>query len=436
MFFKVTKKSNIIKFSLSFLLLVFGLVSCFEDAEPDGIIRGTGRVPAVFSFEPDTAEPGQEVTLTGKGFTNTTSVTFNGTEGTIISNTDDTVVVTVPEGATSGKIAITTNTTPTFRGDTGVFVENFTIFIPGAPIVNEISPIAGQPGDLITLTGSQMNAVTSLKVGDVEVNDLTVSKDEITFTIAEGSLPGLNTLEFVSSVGPSNTNTEENPFFVYEILESITETFDADENVLSHGFDREVAFSGVNTVLDPSAPFIPESIDNNFYYVGGTSDTSDSGAFIGLIGNSQKELGFYADFFNNEESQDITNVYFNMDVNFGDVPVDYTGELAGIRMRFDVGYDLDSDGSSTDEFMEYRPTLEDLDEKGFVANADGWYSISIRMDQFENSGPRGNVGTWDVYQLEDLTRIAIAARRGYDGPFALSIDNISITKGRPINPIQ
>lgn len=430
MFFEITKKSSFIKICLLLLLSSTCLTSCFEDAEPDGVIGGNGLVPAVFSFEPSTAEPGQRVTITGNDLSSANLVTFNGAEGEIESSSDNSVVVIVPPNATTGQIEITT------ANGVGRFRENFTVFIDGAPIIDEISPKSALAGEVITLKGSLMNAISAITINGIEALDLEVSPEQVVFTLGEDTPFGLSQIQITSSVGISTTDTSKTPFFVYEVLETLIETFDANENILSHGFDAEIDFKGISSEIDASAPFIPTQIDNEFYYVGGTSNTGDSGSFSGLIGSSQQPARTYAGFFNDEASQDINNVYFNLDINFGETQGDGTEDLAGIRMRFDEGYDADNDGSTSDELMEYRPSIIDLAEKGFEPDENGWFSISIKMSEFINSGPRGNAGSWDLYQLEELTRIAIASRREYDGPYSLSIDNIRITKGGPINPVN
>lgn len=422
-----SKNKSLILSSILASILSLLLVSCFEEAEPDELIRGNGLVPAVISFNPQTAEPGQQVTITGQDLETTNSVTFNGSEGEIVSTSANSVVAVVPLTATTGAIEVTTN------NGINRFRESFTVFIDGAPIVDQISPASAQVGETITLTGSLMNAVSAISVGGVQATDLQVSPNEVSFVIAEDSPFGLSQIEITSSVGISTTDINETPFYVYEVLTTLAETFDNNENILSHGSDAEISFKGVSSEIDATAPFIPNQINNEYYYVGGTSDTGDSGSFTGLIGSSQSPLGTYADFFNDEASQNTANVFFNIDINFGETQGDGSEDLAGIRMRFDEGYDADNDGSSTDEFMEYRPTINDLADKGFQPNDNGWYSISISMDEFLNSGPRGNAGSWDIYQLEDLTRIAIASRREYNGEYSLSIDNVIITKGGPIN---
>ncbi len=76
-----------------------------------GVNTDTGSLPslpAVSAFSPASGAMGTVVTLTGSGFTGTTSVTFGGkaTTGFTIVN-DQTITVQVPSGAVSGVISVT-----------------------------------------------------------------------------------------------------------------------------------------------------------------------------------------------------------------------------------------------------------------------------------------------------------------------------------------
>jgi hypothetical protein len=64
-------------------------------------------VPAITSFSPESGEAGIEVTITGTNLSEVTSVEFNGVAAEIVSKTTTSVVTVVPEGATSGKISVT-----------------------------------------------------------------------------------------------------------------------------------------------------------------------------------------------------------------------------------------------------------------------------------------------------------------------------------------
>lgn len=59
-------------------------------------------------FTPSSGPVGTLVTITGTGVEQTTKVTFNGKSASFTVVSDTEVTATVPTGATTGKIAITT----------------------------------------------------------------------------------------------------------------------------------------------------------------------------------------------------------------------------------------------------------------------------------------------------------------------------------------
>jgi len=76
---------------------------------------GTGTSPASFkvlpkitSFTPTSAAVGETVTITGTTFTGATSVKFNTTSATFTVDSDTQITATVPVGATTGTISVTT----------------------------------------------------------------------------------------------------------------------------------------------------------------------------------------------------------------------------------------------------------------------------------------------------------------------------------------
>lgn len=424
MIFNSNKKIKLFKILMVFALAIpFFFFSCSSD-DSDG--DSGNRIPAILSFSPMNGEPGDEITVTGTDLANATRVSFNGIAGSITSNTGTSLVTTVPEGATTGKISIET------AGGTAVSGDSFEVIIIGAPVVNSIAPRSAEAGQNVTLTGSDMATVSEVSVGGVSGTIVSTSDTEVVFTLGDSPL-GLSPIQVTSNGGSSTTNVETNVFYVIELLKSFSDTFDGDETLFSSGGDAEIDFFGINDTLLSGAMLVPNGVDNKFYYIGGESDTSDSGSYTGQIGHSQQIRGFFADYFD-EDSRDLTKIFFNIDINFQGIPDAYDDILGGLRMRFDEGYDADGDGNPSDEYMEYRPTPSDLTAKGYTPNADGWYSLSISLDQFENSGASG--GSWDIYKIEDLTRFAIASRRNHEGLYSLSIDNVFISKGGPINVPQ
>jgi hypothetical protein len=65
------------------------------------------------AYAPGSGPTGTHVTLTGTGFTSTSSVKFNGVAATVLSRTPPTTLVAVvPAGASTGKITVTNTTAP------------------------------------------------------------------------------------------------------------------------------------------------------------------------------------------------------------------------------------------------------------------------------------------------------------------------------------
>jgi uncharacterized repeat protein (TIGR03803 family) len=64
--------------------------------------------PTVSAISPSSGPVGTEVTITGTGLTQATEVKFHGTKATFTVNSDSQITATVPSGATTGAISITT----------------------------------------------------------------------------------------------------------------------------------------------------------------------------------------------------------------------------------------------------------------------------------------------------------------------------------------
>ena len=97
-------------------------------ALPTGTLKSnvTYRVtPQLLSFSPSSGAVGTSVTMTGVSLTKTTKVTFGGVAAkTYTVNADTQVTATVPSGAKTGKIQITTT------GGTATSATNFTVTAP------------------------------------------------------------------------------------------------------------------------------------------------------------------------------------------------------------------------------------------------------------------------------------------------------------------
>src|SRR5579875_2153555 len=79
------------------------------------------QAPVIKSFSPTSGKPGSTVTITGEHFGGVTKVTFDGTSATITSISATQVKATVPAGAKTGRIKVTS------PGGTATSTTNFTV---------------------------------------------------------------------------------------------------------------------------------------------------------------------------------------------------------------------------------------------------------------------------------------------------------------------
>ncbi|KAA9325979.1 LamG-like jellyroll fold domain-containing protein [Adhaeribacter soli] len=101
--------------------------------------------PDISSFTPGTAPTGCAVVITGNDFSGATSVTFNGTAAASFTvNSATQLTATIPAGASTGKISITT------AGGTAVSSTDFTVAT--ALVISPAGPVNLCPGSTVTLT--------------------------------------------------------------------------------------------------------------------------------------------------------------------------------------------------------------------------------------------------------------------------------------------
>jgi hypothetical protein len=113
----------------------------------------TPTPPAVTNFTPASGRVGTFVTLTGTGFTGA-KVAFNGITAAIFTVVSATkITATVPSGATSGTIVVTT------PGGTGTSATSFTVITaPAKPKIIKLSPTSGKRSVTVTITGTAFGA--------------------------------------------------------------------------------------------------------------------------------------------------------------------------------------------------------------------------------------------------------------------------------------
>ena len=114
-------------------------------------------VPAIESITPLSGAIGSQVTILGRGLTGATKVQFNGVSGSFTVASDTKVTATVPKGASTGSLSITT------PGGTGKSSSSFTV-IP-VPTIESITPLSGMVGSQVTITGRSLLGASRVTIG-------------------------------------------------------------------------------------------------------------------------------------------------------------------------------------------------------------------------------------------------------------------------------
>ena len=131
-----------------------GVIATFK------VSTGPPPTPTITSFVPTHGVIGAAVTINGTGLTGASVVKFNGTsQPTYTVNGPGTqITTTVPTGATSGLISLTT---PGGNADSSLDTPpSFTVDSPPVPTITSFSPTNGAVGTAVTITGSGYTGTT------------------------------------------------------------------------------------------------------------------------------------------------------------------------------------------------------------------------------------------------------------------------------------
>jgi hypothetical protein len=161
---------------------------------------GGGSAPTVTSFNPTSGPVGTSVSITGTNFTGVTGVTFNGVAASFTPNTSTNLSATVPGGATTGPIAVTTG------NGTGTSSTSFTVTGGGGnpPTVTSFSPTSGPVGTSVSINGTNFTGVQSVKFGGTSATTYTVNSTvKITATVPAGAPTGKIAVTTGSGTGTS-----------------------------------------------------------------------------------------------------------------------------------------------------------------------------------------------------------------------------------------
>ncbi len=140
--------------------------------------------PTVTTVSPVEGSPGAQVVINGKHFTGKPLVTFNGTIASADTTASTQIIVTVPEGASSGPVSVTTPT------GTAITDFDFTVFGQG-PVIRSFSPEEGEPGTRVTIKGVSLSGTTEVTFGGVDAANFQVTAStQVHAVVPQGAKSG------------------------------------------------------------------------------------------------------------------------------------------------------------------------------------------------------------------------------------------------------
>jgi cytochrome c peroxidase len=148
-------------------------------------------------FSPTFGPVGTSVTITGTTFAGATAVSFNGVAAAFTVSPSGTIMTTVPAGATTGPISITTPGNGAIATTT-----RFTI----TPAINSFAPTFGGIGSGVTITGTNFSGATAVSFGGRATTFTVNNSGTITATVPAGASTGSISVTTLDGTATSASN--------------------------------------------------------------------------------------------------------------------------------------------------------------------------------------------------------------------------------------
>ena len=133
------------------------------------------------TFVLDSGKVGWTAEILGQGFTGTTGVSFNGTPSTSFIVKNDTYLrATVPAGATTGPVTVTT--------PSGTLTSNVPYRV--RPTIIGFNPTSGTVGTQVIITGVSLTQTEKVNFGGVHASFTVNSDTQVTATVPSGAKTG------------------------------------------------------------------------------------------------------------------------------------------------------------------------------------------------------------------------------------------------------
>lgn len=218
----------------------------------------SATAPTITSFSPMSGPSGTMVTITGTNFSTTIPeniVMINGMQVGAISSTQTAIVVEIPPDAETGPFSVMVN------GEIAVSSEAFVVIIPVFPTITGFSPLGGEAGTEVIITGTNFAAIGTdnlVAFNGLEAPVLSSTPTMIKVSVPAGASDGPITVTVHGETAISNSS-----FNVIEGAPSITsiapDAASTGATVVIHGSnfsvrpaDNKVFFNNVAATVSSS----------------------------------------------------------------------------------------------------------------------------------------------------------------------------------------
>jgi len=193
---------------------------------------GNFYLPAqITTLTPKGGPSGTSVTISGKNFTNATSVKFNGVavqSFTVVNNL--TITTKVPSGVTSGFVSVTTP----------AGTANNTVHFHLPPVISNFSPRNGLPGTNVVISGANFLSTTKVLFNGVAAVTPAITASNINVRVPTGATSGPIS---VQNEGGTTVSTE---IFTLSALSDVSVSLSTTTNVVQAGADLTYLLSITN----------------------------------------------------------------------------------------------------------------------------------------------------------------------------------------------
>ncbi|MGA3350480.1 MAG: choice-of-anchor tandem repeat GloVer-containing protein [Candidatus Sulfotelmatobacter sp.] len=139
-----------------------------------------GYSPFISLVNVTSGAEGARVGILGQGFSSKSVVEFGGTKATIAKLTGTYILATVPTGALTGDVTVTTGST----------VLSTTATYKITPTYKSFTPPSGPVGTVVTFNGTGLTQTTKVTIDNISASFTVVSDSEITATVPAGAATG------------------------------------------------------------------------------------------------------------------------------------------------------------------------------------------------------------------------------------------------------